>query len=378
MRILALEPFYGGSHRTFLDGWIARSRHDFTVLGLPAYKWKWRMRHAAITFASDVAARVEGIARSNSDEPGEPWDALFCSDMLNLAEFLGLAPRAVRDLPRIAYFHENQLTYPVRQNDERDLHFAFSNLTTALAATQAWFNSAYHRDEFLAALETFLARMPDHQPLDAVATIRRKSAVHAPGIDEFPPRGERKPGPLRILWAARWEHDKNPDAFFAAVRLIKSRGAAFRLSVIGEQFEHSPPVFEAARREFAAEIDHWGYQPSREAYLAALREADVVVSTADHEFFGISVVEAIAAGCRPLLPRRLAYPEVLGASETNAMDAYLYEGGPSDLAARLEKLAGKPGDVDPIASADTARLAARFAWPIRAADMDTAFVGACG
>ena len=56
MRILALEPYYGGSHRAFLDGWVAHSRHEWTVLELPAYKWKWRMRHAAITLADRVAA----------------------------------------------------------------------------------------------------------------------------------------------------------------------------------------------------------------------------------------------------------------------------------------------------------------------------------
>ena len=46
-------------------------------------------------------------------------------------------------------------------------------------------------------------------------------------------------------------------------------------------------------------------------YLKILSEADIIVSTAIHEFFGISVVEAIAAGAYPLLPKRLAYPEVL-------------------------------------------------------------------
>jgi glycosyltransferase involved in cell wall biosynthesis len=56
-------------------------------------------------------------------------------------------------------------------------------------------------------------------------------------------------------------------------------------------------------------VVRWGYQPDK-AYWQALRAADVVVSTARHEFFGIGVVEAISAGCWPLLPDRLAYPEV--------------------------------------------------------------------
>ncbi|GAH62988.1 unnamed protein product, partial [marine sediment metagenome] len=43
MRILALEPYYGGSHEAFLTGWTRRSRHDWTLLTLHANHWKWRM-----------------------------------------------------------------------------------------------------------------------------------------------------------------------------------------------------------------------------------------------------------------------------------------------------------------------------------------------
>jgi glycosyltransferase involved in cell wall biosynthesis len=46
-------------------------------------------------------------------------------------------------------------------------------------------------------------------------------------------------------------------------------------------------------------------------YRQLLSSCNVVVSTAVQEFFGVSVVEAIAAGCRPVLPDRLSYPSLI-------------------------------------------------------------------
>lgn len=356
MRMLALEPYYGGSHRAFLDGWIARSSHEWTLLTLPATKWKWRMRHAAITF-SDQVREMQPVTES--------WDCIFCSDMLNLADFRGLAPTGVAALPAVAYFHENQLTYPVLQESERDYHFVFSNMVSALSATAVWFNSAFHRDSFLDELGKFLRRMPDHHLLSAVEKIRGKTGVYSPCIDGFPPRAERLPGPMRILWAARWEPDKAPERFFRALEELEGMGTDFQVSVIGGCEGRMPlPVFAQARERFAGHILRWGYQESREDYEAALREADVVVSTADHEFFGIGVVEAASAGAFPLLPRRLAYPEVFAGTDDAGKDPFFYDGNEHELAGRLGQLADRlEGDDiwqgDPLRAV---RAAEQFTW----------------
>ncbi len=98
-------------------------------------------------------------------------------------------------------------------------------------------------------------------------------------------------------------------------------------------------MFDNARRQLAGRIVNWGYIESRDDYRAVLRRADVIVSTAIHEFFGLSVVEAAAAGVYPLVPRRLAYPEVLGEAGRPEKDSFFYEGGAPELATRLEELA---------------------------------------
>ena len=364
--ILALEPYYGGSHKAFLDGWIAHSRHEWTVLSLPASKWKWRMRHSAITMAGQVAQAVDS---------GQGWDLLFCSDMLGLAEFVGMAPAAVQNLPRIVYFHENQLTYPVEHEREYDYHFAFSNMTSALAVDRVWFNSAFHRESFLSALEEFLRRMPDYSPLDRLEIIRERSIVKYPGIEMFPTRGKRCEGPMRILWAARWEQDKDPETFFGALSLLKKRKVDFHLSVIGGGNARTvPEVFARSKKIFERQIEKWGYLESRDEYIETLLWADVAVSTAKHEFFGITMAESAAAGAFPLAPKRLAYPEVLGKSSDNGVEEFLYAGGAKELADSLTRLAEllAKGDLWQGRPLRGREAVARFDWQTTAKELDEA------
>jgi glycosyltransferase involved in cell wall biosynthesis len=367
MRILALEPYYGGSHKAFLEGLLAVSRHNWTVHKLAPYKWKWRMRHSAITFADQISQCVA---------EGQEWDLIFCSDMLNLAEFLGLAPQAVQKLPAIVYFHENQLTYPVRFESERDYQFAMTNMTAALAAKSVWFNSAFHRDSFLEALMVFLKKMPDCQSVDVVELIRSKALVYPPGVNGIGKCGSRKVGPLRILWAARWEHDKNPEDFFEALKILKTRGFNFRVSVIGEQFREVPEVFGWAKQHFTGHIDRWGYQKIRAEYEKALKEADVFVSTANHEFFGISAVEASLAGAYPVVPQRLAYPEILRLGEEKGIEEFFYDGSVAALADRLTALAERV-EKDCLWREDpdrVVRLMERYKWDNLGEVLDQAIV----
>jgi glycosyltransferase involved in cell wall biosynthesis len=372
MKVLALEPYYGGSHRAFLDGWQTHSGHEWTTHGLPPNWWKWRMRHSPITLAANVRKQIDS---------GEKWDAIVCSDMLNLAEFRGLAPPSLSNLPTIVYCHENQWTYPTQTNDPRDHHYGFNNFVTALAADAVWFNTQFHRDEFLSATRAFLKKMPDHPALETVDEIESKSSIQSPGVASLRCnlRQEETDSTLHITWAARWEFDKDPDTFFAALRILKSAGTSFRLSVLGESFRDRPAIFETAEKEFADNIVRWGFADSKEDYIQTLKSTDIFVSTAQHEFFGISVVEALACGAYPLLPNRLAYPEVLQIGAFPDRKRYLYDGDASSLASRVTSVIESWHDSDQYRKERTeiSNSMTRFHWPLRAAEMDSELERIC-
>lgn len=363
LRALALEPWDAGSHRAFLDGWVRHSRHEIRLRGLAGRHFKWRMRHAALTFADALRAGDEA-----------PPDVIWASSMLSLAEWRSLAPRPWAALPHVLYFHENQLTYPVRRPDERDLQLAFTNLSSALAADAIWWNSAWHREDFLQALEAWMARVPDHRPPELSARLRRKSRVLPPGLDldedSLRPRPLRA-GPLHLVWAARWEHDKGPELLEDALAGLPS-ALPWRLSLLGQRFREVPAALQRILERHADRLVHRGPVSGRRAYLSALRAADVFVSTAHHEFFGVAAAEAIACGCAPLLPARLAYPELLGA-DAEAPSPWLYDATQEDLTLRLRRWVERAARGEPPPRPENARrrlLALR--WAEHAPTLDAA------
>jgi glycosyltransferase involved in cell wall biosynthesis len=139
--------------------------------------------------------------------------------------------------------------------------------------------------------------------------------------------------PPLILWNHRWEYDKNPEEFFRALYYLQEQAVAFEVAVLGESYHQLPQVFAAAKKRLAERILHWGYVETFSDYARWLWRADILPVTSIHDFFGVSVVQAIYCGCQPLLPQRLAYPEHIEA-EYHAQCFYTDF---NDLVARLSQ-----------------------------------------
>ncbi len=304
MRILVLEPYHGASHKRFLDELERNLPFEFVRLTQPPRAWKWRMRFSAPFFAQELAGHSS-----------EEFDLVLASTHLSLADFRGLAPGGIGNLPTIVYWHENQWAYPVRAKDERDRHFVITNFTTALAADLNLFNSEWNRASLMDGLKQVLREVPDTKLLASLNEIAKKSQVAYPTIDAPTKptpthREEPSSAPPCLLWNHRWEHDKNPEEFFDTLIKLSQEGVLFELVVAGQSFRKAPDIFATARTTLDDHITHWGYVAERSQYEELLHRADYVVSTAIHEFFGLSVLEAALAGAFPVVPDHLSYPEL--------------------------------------------------------------------
>lgn len=365
--VLLVEPFYGGSHKQLVD-LLAREIPGCLLCCLSAKKWHWRMRTSALYFSQKIPR-------------GGNFKVLFASSVLNLAELVALRTD-LAPLKKLLYFHENQLIYPVRKQQDRDFQYGYNQILSCLVADVVIFNSNFNMESFLSSINSFLKLMPDYRPKGLSEVIRPKCMVlyfplmsdsqisEALPMKDSYTQGEKLVSnleqenfteettiakissvemglwpssvlelsrPLHIVWAHRWEHDKGPDLFFHVLYQLADQAFHFKVSVIGQTFTVVPGVFHEAYTRISDHILHWGYQQTRQEYIAVLKTADVAVSTAEHEFFGVSMLEAVQYECYPLCPNKLVYPEIFPSE-------YLYS-TPQQLLKKLRYFCRNPQHV---------------------------------
>jgi glycosyltransferase involved in cell wall biosynthesis len=282
-----------------VNGLSAHSSHDVDIVAMPGENWRWRMLGAALHIVDKIPLL-------------EKYDGIIVTDLFNLADFKALVGSQCP--PVLAYFHENQMTYPRPPGDKGAFQLGIINITTALVADMVVFNSKMHKDAFLNAVPDFLKRGRDFGPKGIEDKIREKADVIYPGISVPFDRdvdAEKQTNPPLIVWNHRWGFDKNCEMFFSALEEIDNMGLEFNLALMGENFGKIPEEFKEAEKKFKDRILQFGYVPLREEYEKWLKRGAIVISTAIQENFGISVIEAILMGCVPLLPGRLSYTEIV-------------------------------------------------------------------
>lgn len=365
LNVWLLNPYATGSHKAWADGYAAASNHAVRILGMNGYFWKWRMHGGAL----ELAEQARGLLAAGEPRP----DVLVATSMTNLPAFLALTRRELGGAPALLYMHENQLTYPVPPGSKRDLTYGMMQHLSMLAADAVRFNSAYHMRAWFDELPRLLKHFPDYTHLESIAAAAAKSAVLPVGCDlrrfdgcpepgrleGICTRQDRRARPPLVLWNQRWEYDKDPETMLRALYTLADEGLPFRVALAGESFRLQPVEFETARARLGGRLVHYGYAAREADYASLLWSADVVLSTAIHEFFGVSVVEALYCGARPVLPRRLSYPELLPAALHGEC---LYDGFEGLLTTLRRALSTAPDD---LASEAIRSHVARFDWRVQ-------------
>ena len=126
----------------------------------------------------------------------------------------------------------------------------------------------------------------------------------------FNPLVEKPVKKLQVVWPHRISEDKNPELYFMVKKLVQD---------------------QMPEAEFVRTRD---LKLSKDEYYKLLSESKVVLSTAFHENFGISMVEGYHHWCIPVAPNWASYKEIFDKK-------YLYEFTQTNKEADAQKCAEK-------------------------------------
>lgn len=312
-RILLLSAYRSDSHAYWVDWLTASLEADWRVLELPGRHFRWRIRGNPLSWLDALPEQLEG------------WqpDRILATSMVDLSTLRGLFPKLAA-VPTSLYFHENQFAYPVSQGQHASIDPQMVQLYSALSADELLFNSIFNRDSFLNGIDALMRKLPDAKPQALVARLKPKcrwlpvpvetmsGSVLAVGQHN---QAER---PL-ILWNHRWEYDKYPEALRQLVEALLERGISFDLALLGAGADRphavktrlqqvQEAVGDADTRKAGFRIAVSGFLPKSE-YQGWVSRASFVFGAARHEFQGLALLEAAAAGAIPVVPDDLCYPE---------------------------------------------------------------------
>ncbi len=310
-----LSAYDADSHQRWHQGLVKHLPYVFNVQCLPARYFSWRIRGNPLTWALGHHAALTA----------KPWDVIIATSMVDLATLKGLMPEFA-SVPTLVYFHENQFAYPTTAHSYQSIEPQMVSLYSALAATQIVFNSHFNQKTFLHGVADLLKKMPDHIPPGIVPLLENKSTVIPVPLDNVyfdlaPKRIKNTAQSFTLVWNHRWEYDKGPELLLAIIQQLQLKIPTQKMCwhIVGQQFRTAPKVFDEIKKQLSAHnwLGQWGYL-TRADYQQVLQQSDGVLSTALHDFQGLAVMEATAAGCIPILPNRVAYPDFFAAD-------YLYD-----------------------------------------------------
>lgn len=360
MKIVLLVTGFA-SHVVWAEGYAraCRRRHehpiDVRVVVIPGDRWKFRMLCGGAEMSQYVEDDDDVVVIDGMIEMTVLFSALQARAAMAASSSTDSVATA---RPKVlVYLHENQITTPFVSDDrdvkaQRQWQYAMSHYRSLLVADGFIFNSHKHCLDFQRELPKVIN---EQSPRDVaqwhLETCKRllqdKCFVLPYGLElhdlqSLVPTSEQKSDCASsasqqhvlptILWNARLEEDKDPGTFLEILKQVRDRRQRryqhqlrgqssssirlpFQLIVLGTDPSKDQTWYRRFREQHGDEILFIGFCNDRTEYSSWLSKAHIVVSTAQHETFGISIVESVYLGAIPLLPQRLSYPEIFSPHE---------------------------------------------------------------
>ena len=303
MNLLVLSGYDADSHIEWHQQLLTLLGCQFDqidVVTAPPRHFSWRVRSNGLWFADKVKC--------------QRYDLIIATSMVELTALKALRPElaATRTL---VYWHENQFAYPPTNDKHNLVHIQLSSIMSALSADQLVFNSSYNLVSFFEGARQLAQRVPDTLTAKHIDKLAQHSrvipiAIENHWVTETCENDDLRDGKtIKVIWPHRWEFDKGLE-LLSAVLDRASDYPQLSFAICGQQFKRSPQSFIDAVDQADKRGQLWGrgYQPL-DRFKGMLAEANVVLSTSDHEFQGLSMLRGIAANCHAVAPNALVYPE---------------------------------------------------------------------
>lgn len=181
---------------------------------------------------------------------------------------------------------------------------------------------------------------------DAVVACSAFAAVEFPGAHRVPlgvdlaaftpVAAPPVPGVVRLVLASRLAREKRPDLAIDTVAALRRRGIDAQLTVFG-----TGPLLASLRVAAAGlPVEFAGFTSDRATFAWALATADVVLAPGPAETFGLSALEALAAGTPVVAASGAAVDELLQGAHGSAGEGAAWSG--DAFAAAVVRVVARP------------------------------------
>lgn len=239
-------------------------------------------------------------------------DVLLLNQLELVAPFLQFFNRQMfHNISAISYVHWFDERRPSTPKNELHLPSLLASLGGALSSRHVGCNSAFGRNRVLARAERWFNR-------EAREELARKMVILPPCVDAAeivrgrPKRRANRNGVARILINHRLlRYTGVRQVLSESLPRLWKRRQDFRVLVTNPTRVRLPRALTETEWLQVSTFD-------RTDYIAALWEADIVVAPHRATHWSISTLEAIAAGCVPLMNRESFFPEMMDRMELPA------------------------------------------------------------